>query len=407
MEEIQSKIPQQDLLNIIEIQNAYEAEGYSLFLVGGAIRDALMGKTIKDFDLATDAPLGVTAKIFKKVIPTGEEFGTLTVLFGGGEYEITRFRQDLDTDGRRATVIAFAKTLEEDLSRRDLTINGMGYNVKTGQLIDLFDGVSDIKNKRLRFIGDMEARIREDHLRSIRFLRFLHRYPDFFASKITLDKLSLVTNLDIISMERIFQEFEKMLSYNIPIKDEVINGLLSIGLFKKLGLKENDLNDTLLKKVFEFNDVMPLAIQHYLENGRDEKEVWKNLKLEKKRFKNIFLAFKEIEKYTNNKVFQLKAVMQHLDDKDTIRALYGTLGLKFDEDKFEEYLSLPLKNSDLNINGNQIMEMGFQGPEISKVLSKLLKKVWENPELNTLENLSIILKDSGSKTAASKKEIKN
>lgn len=391
MFDIRKKIPKEELENLIFIQSEYEKCGYKLFLVGGAIRDALLGITIKDFDLATEAPLEVTKEIFKNVLPTGEEFGTLTLMLNGCEYEITRFRKDLDTDGRRATAITFAKTIQEDLSRRDMTINGMAYDVINDVLIDLYNGVDDLNSKQLRFIGNTKDRILEDHLRSIRFYRFLHRYPDFTTPKSTNDILSVVTKLEVVSMERIFQELDKMLGYDLDVKEMVIDGLLDIKIIEKFGLKINrEENKKMLEEVFKTRSIIPILLKKYVESNFNSKYTLSSLKLPSYKFRNLFLAFNEIQnndKIKNHKTFSLKSTMRFLNDKDEIKILFDFLGIKFYDELYDEFSGSPLSIKDLDINGNDLCKLGFQGKNIGFELNKLLLFVWKNPNSNIKELL--------------------
>ena len=134
-----------DTLNII--QN-YMDNGYECYIVGGPIRDLLLGIPPKDIDLASNCPLEKTKKLFKNIIPTGESHGTLTIHIGNEDYEVTRYRRDVTTDGRNAT-IEFSKTMKEDQQRRDLTINSIAYNPINDEIIDSTGGMEDFNNKNI------------------------------------------------------------------------------------------------------------------------------------------------------------------------------------------------------------------------------------------------------------------
>jgi poly(A) polymerase len=147
--------------------------------VGGAVRDTLLGADVKDIDAATSLrPEDVVAACKEaglKTVPTGIEHGTVTVVLSGGPVEVTTLRHDVSTDGRRATV-AFAQDWREDAARRDFTINALYADPETLEIFDYFGGLEDLKDRRVRFIGDAHQRIREDHLRILRYFRFRARF---------------------------------------------------------------------------------------------------------------------------------------------------------------------------------------------------------------------------------------
>jgi tRNA nucleotidyltransferase (CCA-adding enzyme) len=147
--------------------------GHQCYLVGGAVRDMLMGRKVQDFDIATDAlPREVTG-IFRRVIPTGIKHGTVTVLFKGTRFEVTTFRIDLEyRDGRRPDSVTFSPSIQEDLKRRDFTINAMAYDLREQRLLDPHEGREDLKAGIIRAIGDPLQRFREDGLRPVRACRF-------------------------------------------------------------------------------------------------------------------------------------------------------------------------------------------------------------------------------------------
>jgi tRNA nucleotidyltransferase (CCA-adding enzyme) len=147
--------------------------GHQCYLVGGAVRDMLMGREVQDYDIATDALPDEVTKIFRRVIPTGIKHGTVTVLFKGTRFEVTTFRIDRDyLDGRRPETVLFSPSIEEDLKRRDFTINAMAYDLRKRRLLDPHAGRADLKAGTIRAIGDPLERFQEDGLRPIRACRF-------------------------------------------------------------------------------------------------------------------------------------------------------------------------------------------------------------------------------------------
>jgi poly(A) polymerase len=200
---------------------ALEASGHQALFVGGCVRNALLGAPVEDVDLTTDAPPDVVARIAAaagfKTVPTGIDHGTVTVIAGGKPHEVTTFRRDVETDGRRA-VVAFSTEIAEDAQRRDLTMNAL-YADRSGTVIDPLGGLADTLARRVRFVGDPETRIREDYLRILRFFRFHAAYGDPDGG-IDPDGLAacaaLADGLDGISRERIHAELKKLLAARDP-----------------------------------------------------------------------------------------------------------------------------------------------------------------------------------------------
>ncbi|WP_113327817.1 CCA tRNA nucleotidyltransferase [Agrobacterium cavarae] len=195
------------------------ADGGEARVVGGAVRNALMGLPVGDIDMATTLPPQDVVERAKeagiKAVPTGIDHGTVTLVVDGEGYEVTTLRRDVTTDGRHAEV-AFGTDWKEDAERRDLTINAL-YADASGEVIDLIGGLADIETKTVRFIGDAATRIAEDHLRILRFFRFFAYYgsgrPDadgLRASARAKDKLST------LSAERVWSEMKKLLSADDP-----------------------------------------------------------------------------------------------------------------------------------------------------------------------------------------------
>jgi poly(A) polymerase len=195
------------------------ADGGEARVVGGAVRNALMGLPVGDIDMATTLPPQDVLERAKdagiKAVPTGIDHGTVTLVVDGEGYEVTTLRRDVTTDGRHAEV-AFGTDWKEDAERRDLTINAL-YADASGEVIDLIGGLADIETKTVRFIGDAATRIAEDHLRILRFFRFFAYYgsgrPDadgLRASARAKDKLST------LSAERVWSEMKKLLGADDP-----------------------------------------------------------------------------------------------------------------------------------------------------------------------------------------------
>ena len=188
--------------------------------VGGAVRDTLLGLPVKDIDIATllrpEAVIAACAEAGIRTIPTGIEHGTVTALLAGGPVEITTLRHDVSTDGRRATV-AFAGDWREDAARRDFTINALYVDPASGAIADYFGGLDDLAARRVRFIGDARQRIREDHLRILRYFRFQARFGSYPADDEAETACSeLAPTLKGLSRERIGMELLNLLGLPDP-----------------------------------------------------------------------------------------------------------------------------------------------------------------------------------------------
>lgn len=198
---------------ISEVIERLEAAGYSAYVVGGCVRDFLMGITPHDFDITTSALPNQTERVFAdcRVIETGIKHGTVTVLYKGVSTEITTFRTDGDySDGRHPDSVSFSRNIEDDLSRRDFTMNGIAYNPKRG-FADPFGGTDDIKAGIIRCIGDPDKRFSEDALRVLRALRFSATLGFAIEPQTALAINMHKNDLRKVSAERIFAELKRLL----------------------------------------------------------------------------------------------------------------------------------------------------------------------------------------------------
>ncbi len=200
--------------SVLDIARRLEEAGFEAWCVGGAIRDALLGGDPLDWDLASPATPDQVRDIFgrKRTIPIGVEFGTVSVLDDAGiPHEITTFRRDVRTDGRHAEV-EFGVSLDDDLARRDFTINAIAYRPRTGDVRDPFGGQKDIVARIVRAVGDPEQRMREDRLRALRAIRFSARYG-FAIDPATRAAISeSAHHLTRLSAERVQQELVKTMA---------------------------------------------------------------------------------------------------------------------------------------------------------------------------------------------------
>lgn len=213
-----------------ELLDTLHRAGYAAYVVGGCVRDSLLGLTPHDWDLCTSALPQQGMELFgeEKCIPTGLQHGTVTVKQGGGLYEITTFRTEgAYTDGRHPDEVHFVPDVREDLARRDFTINAMAYNAKEG-LIDPFGGQADLQSGILRAVGVPHQRFTEDALRILRLYRFAARFGFSIDPPTAQAAQELCAHLDCVSVERIEEELAKLLSAPAPAAylDEKILGVV-------------------------------------------------------------------------------------------------------------------------------------------------------------------------------------
>jgi tRNA nucleotidyltransferase/poly(A) polymerase len=205
--------------NVRKIAEKLESFGFETWCVGGAVRDALLGHPHLDWDLATAAKPQDVQKLFFRTVPVGIEFGTIGVLDSDNVmHEVTTFRKDVQTDGRHA-VVEFGVSLDDDLARRDFTINAIAYSPKTDEIRDPYEGRKDLGRKIIRAVGDPHDRMREDRLRALRAIRFGARFG-FEIDPATWDAIvESAPHMTRLSAERVKQELEKtMEQVRLPSK---------------------------------------------------------------------------------------------------------------------------------------------------------------------------------------------
>lgn len=237
-------LPPQDWLAAPATRRVVEALGAgNVRAVGGAVRDALLGLPVSDVDLATVwEPAETVRRLVAagiKAVPTGIAHGTVTAVADGQPFEVTTLRRDVATDGRHATV-AFSTDWRDDAARRDFTINALYADPDSREISDFFGGLADLDERRVRFIGDPDKRIAEDHLRILRFFRFHARFgagePD--AAGLAACRVH-ANDLMALSRERIHAELSKLLAVTDPVP--VVNAMLEAGIFTPILPEVSDL----------------------------------------------------------------------------------------------------------------------------------------------------------------------
>jgi len=392
--------------------NMLESSGFEAFIVGGCVRDFLMGNEPHDFDITTSALPNETKKVFSShpVIETGIKHGTVTVLIDHMPIEITTYRVDTNySNHRHPDNVSFTKSLFDDIARRDFTMNAIAYNEKFG-LIDCFDGEADIKRKTVRCVGIPSKRFDEDALRILRAIRFSSQLSfslDENTHKAVIDQKHL---LNEISVERIANEFTKILrgknvaSVIVNYCDVISEFIPNFNLTKDIrNEKGTSLLEEIAYTVSNVNTDADVRIASFLlkadefTNGANQGEIkiadiiMKYLKLSNLSRKNVcsMIEISRLSISTSDKF--IKDTMNRYSPKLLLAAIEI---LKARDNYFEKDISsyLTIENSIINIlernecfsisqldvNGNDIVEFGISGKEVGDILSFLLDEVITN-----------------------------
>lgn len=353
--------------DIQTIKDIFKKNGYKLYVVGGAVRDAVLGKTPKDYDLATDALPDKVEEMMKggglKTLPTGKAFGVINVFTDAGEYEIATFRKDL-SGGRRPDAVEFTN-IEGDVQRRDLTINALFYDIDTFEIVDLVGGLQDLKNGVVKTVGSAEERFGEDRLRILRAIRFAGRFGSELDPQ-TDAALKKDASLEGISGERIRDEFLKGIKSAKSVK-HFLEMIDSYGLFKWIF---GDLNVD-MSFINRFKKVDPdyiVLIARLLKNNSIDvlNKKLNGLKYPADEVKAITFLVALLSLDTDTAV-ALKRMQKHAGvTSDQIRNFGANEGISSQLlDAFEEF--------ELTLSGPEVMEKtGLKpGPELGKAIQKM------------------------------------
>ena len=369
------------------ILNKIESLGFEAWCVGGAVRDVLLGKTPEDYDIATSMPPELTLKTFEKVIPTGLKHGTVTVIINGKPYEVTRYRIDGEyLDHRKPETIEFTDDFTLDLSRRDFTINAMGYNKSFG-LMDPFHAIDDLENRIIRTVGEPEKRFQEDALRILRAVRFssVLGFEIENETKMAIEKLA--PTLKNISAERIAVELNKTLKSDAPCGIELI---INNGGFEFLGLSHLK-TPKLLNRIPNIDCLRLSAL--ILLCGGDAEKVAQKLKLSREQSRKTILFFKVLSNplFSAMNTKKLAETVPYCELKFLATA-YGVIH-SISQDENYKLLETAAKNNEpynikmLAISGEKLKSLGFTGEQIGRAQNKLLNFVLKHPQKNTEKEL--------------------
>ena len=435
----------QEIISIIENNNE------EAYVVGGCIRDIIMNKIPKDWDITTSALPSQTIDFFKKTsfktIDLSKKHGTIVLFKDGISYEVTTFRtEEKYTDHRHPDQVEFVKALEKDLERRDFTMNALAYSESKG-LVDLFNGKADISNKIIRCVGNPMKRFNEDALRILRGIRFSSQL-EFEIENRTFEAMKEKIDLiEFISMERIQNEFNKIILSNQPSK-----GILQL---KKVGAL--DLIIPELKKTYNFNQHNPnhhldvfehslsvlehtpkalslrlaaifhdigkpdtffkddSGIGHFYDHEKKSLEITENI-LKRMKYSNEIInrTLKIIDEHMTvyNDEFSDKAVkrlmkrIEPMSIDELVTFQIADIKATANPEKFKHVIALkkrveviknrkePLSIKDLGINGHDLINLGVpEGKEIGNILNYLFEEVLENPKLNNQKELTRLVND--------------
>ena len=426
---------------VSRIIHTLQANGYEAYAVGGCVRDSILGREPDDWDITTSATPLETKALFARTFDTGIEHGTITVLIDKDAFEVTTYRVDGKyEDSRHPSEVTFTRCLQEDLLRRDFTINAMAYNDEEG-LVDIFGGIEDLNNKTIRCVGNAEARFGEDALRILRAVRFAAQLGFEIEEETREGIVKLAPTLANISAERIQVELIKMLvspnpsllrtAYELGItkvilpefdemmktEQETPHHIYSVGEHTLKAI-ETIRPDKVLRLTMLFHDIAkPMmktidanGVAHFKMHDVEGVEMTKSI-LRRQKFENDPLG--KVTKLVQYHDYRIPA------EPKRVRKAMNKIG----EDLFPYYLEVrtadtmaqseymreeKLQNirdmekcyqeilekqecvslKDLAISGSDLIADGMKpGKEIGYVLNSLLEKVIENPELNTRETL--------------------
>ena len=437
-------------LNKEEVLGRLEKAGYESYIVGGFVRDRIMGRASSDVDIATKARPNQIEEVFKdfKIIDVGKNFGTIRVIGHGQEYEITTFRKDFSyKDKRRPGQVVFANNIESDLQRRDFTINSMA--LRNNELIDPFGGQNDIKEKIIRAVGNPHERISEDYLRALRAVRFAANLGFDIEMNLQEAIRKNYKNLAYISVERQAAELDKILIGPDPAR--------GIRLLDKLGLLEEIFPE--VKEMVGFDQHSP---HHYLDcfdhslkvlegtppdlvtrlgalfhdtgkpatffldeegNGRffghqkisqeiAEKRL-KYLKYPKKTIEDVGILIGRHMDSSNPYTEKSVARLLRRIGEDNLRRLFDLQEADILATVHEDISNIEkgrillkeilerkpvLSRKDLAINGKDLIGLGFeQGPFLGEILKEIERRVFEENLKNDRETLLAIARNIGQK----------
>ena len=433
-------------VNAEKILRVLEKQGFEAFIVGGCVRDSILGRRPDDWDITTSARPEQVKALFRRTVDTGLKHGTVTVLMDKESYEVTTYRIDGEyEDGRHPKEVAFTASLEEDLKRRDFTINAMAYHPDRG-LVDLFHGMDDIRAEIIRCVGNPLERFGEDALRILRAVRFSAQLGFSIEAETKKGIEELAPNLKLVSAERIQTELVKLLvsphpdyfltAYETGITRQFLpefdacmetgqntpHHCLSVGLHTLQSLL-NIRPDKVLRLTMLLHDIGKPAVKKTDENGRD------HFKMHGPAGEKMASAILRRLKFDNDTISKVCRLIRWHDDRPapdmcSVRRAVNRIG----EDIFPLYLEVQRADmlaqstykreekaarlegvnecyrkileegqcvslKSMAVKGRDLIAAGYApGPELGEILNRLLEHVLEHPEDNEKDRLLALLK---------------
>ena len=429
------------------ILHILEKAGYEAYVVGGCVRDSILGRSPDDWDITTSAKPEQVKALFHRTVDTGLQHGTVTVLMEKEGYEVTTYRVDGEyEDGRHPKEVTFTASLEEDLKRRDFTINAMAYNPSSG-LVDLFGGLEDIERKIIRCVGDPLERFTEDALRIMRAVRFSAQLGFAIEEETRKALKVLAPNLKHVSAERIQVELVKLLMSPHPdyLRVAYEAGITAEFLPEFDACMETEQNtphhcytvgehilhslllvrpDKVLRLTMLLHDIAKPVMRKTDENGRD------HFKMHAPEGEKMAKSILRRLKFDNDTISKVSRLIKYHDDRPmpemrSVRRAVNRIG----EDLFPMYLEVQeadmLAQSEyrreeksarlkgvaecyhkvveekqcvslktLAVTGRDLIQAGYKpGPELGEVLKEMLEHVLEEPSDNTKEKLMEFIKE--------------
>ena len=429
-----------DEKNVKKIIAALGENGFSAYLVGGCVRDSIMKRDTHDIDIATSALPEDVIRIFgeKNTVPTGIKHGTVTVMPDKIPYEVTTFRTDGEyTDGRHPENVSFVTSIEEDLSRRDFTINAMAMN-GSGEIIDIFGGREDISLKLVRCVGNPEKRFTEDALRILRAVRFASQLGFEIEENTAAAMIKLKENLANVSAERIRVELNKIICGKNCVKvmlefREIIAQIIpefrpcfdfdQHSHYHKYNVYEHIVravdaspaDNLTIRRAMLFHDIGKPPMLTIDENGEGHFKGHPQLSakmakkiMEKLRYDNKSIAIttllidKHSEKIRTEQQFRHLAaeigseaflLLMEVKKADNLAKQEFVADENPDFDRYSEQLkaliaeNCCLSLNQLAVNGNDLINLGFRGSQIGKILNTLLNLVIDGEIPNDKQKL--------------------
>jgi tRNA nucleotidyltransferase/poly(A) polymerase len=354
-----------------EINRVLSAAGEEARLVGGCVRDHLVGIVPKDLDIATTARPEKVIEIFEahgfKVVPTGLQHGTVTVVYQGEPYEITTLRNDLETDGRHATV-AYIRDWRADAERRDFTINAMSVSAD-GRLHDYFGGYDDLMAGCVRFVGDASRRITEDYLRILRFFRFRARFGSF-GDDVAIDAIATHAHgLENISVERIWMEMSKIIAHpegygQLLLMDE-------LGVLPHIGFHTDSRFLSGMRQMRRHTDRPGMILGAMVAGARQAEEIATGWRLSSEETEDAVIAAETLADFTEDEHYWLCKAIDLPDPSKLLPALRMNR-------LHQAAAAIEAGVPHFPILGRDLIAVGMKpGPEMGRQLSAL-RQAWKD-----------------------------